>query len=68
LENVLNDITDPSQESVYFALDLSPSKLKLLDNFFNAGNNKFDFAKKYVSKIGEDYEVPDWIDNIKNIY
>ncbi|MEB2782891.1 AAA family ATPase [Algoriphagus sp. C2-6-M1] len=68
LANVLNDITDPSQESVYFALDLSPSKLKLLDNFFNAGNNKFDFAKKYVSKIGEGYEVPDWIDNIKNIY
>ena len=68
LENVLNDITEPSEESVYFALDLSPSKLKLLDNFFNVGNNKFDFAKKYVSKSGDDYEVPDWIDNIKNIY
>ena len=68
LENVLSDIKEPSEEAVYFALDLSPSKLKLLDNFFNTGNNKFEFANKYVSKIGTDYEVPDWIDNIKKLY
>ena len=68
LENVLSDIIEPSQESVYFALDLSPSKLKFLDNFFNSGNNKYDFANKYVSKLSNEYSVPDWIDNIKNLY
>lgn len=68
LENVLSDISAPSEEAVYFELDLSPSKSKLLENFFDAGNNKFDFAKKYVTKIGNSYMVPDWIDKIKGLY
>lgn len=68
IENVLSDVDEPSEEAVYFALDLSPSKLKLLDDFFDSDNNKFEFAKSYVSKLDETYEVPDWIENIKNLY
>lgn len=66
--NVLSDVNEPSEEAVYFALDLSPSKLKLLDDFFDSDNNKFEFAKSYVSKLDDTYEVPDWIENIKKLY
>src|SRR5690606_35767084 len=51
IENVLKDIKEPTEEAVYFALDLAPSKLKLLNDFFDSDNNKFDFAKRYVSKL-----------------
>tara|TARA_R110000744_G_scaffold373961_1_gene486427 strand:- start:606 stop:2528 length:1923 start_codon:yes stop_codon:yes gene_type:complete len=68
IENVLSDVDKPSEEAVYFALDLSPSKLKLLDDFFDSANNKFEFAKSYTLKLDNAYEVPDWIENIKNLY
>lgn len=68
LENVIKDIDNPSEEASYFALDLSLSKQKILENFFNADNNKFDFANKYVSKLTDAYLIPDWIDNLKKLY
>lgn len=68
LDNILKDIQNPSEEASYYALDLSLSKQKILENFFNSGNNKFDFAAKYVSKATDAYQVPDWIDNLKNLY
>ncbi|HEY1055795.1 MAG TPA: ATP-binding protein, partial [Emticicia sp.] len=68
LENIIKDIENPSEEASYFALDLSPSKQKILENFFNANNNKFEFANKYVSKLTDSYQVPDWIDNLKKLY
>lgn len=68
LENIIKDIESPSEEASYFALDLSPSKQKILENFFNANNNKFDFANTYVSKLTDSYQVPDWIDNLKKLY
>lgn len=68
IENILKDVDEPSEEAVYFALDLSPSKLKLLDDFFDSDNKKFEFAKSYTSKMDDSYEIPDWIENIKNLY
>lgn len=68
LENITKEINDPTEEASYYALDLSLSKQKILENFFNADNNKFDFAKKYVEKMTESYQIPDWIDNIKKLY
>lgn len=68
LSNILNSINDPTEESAYFALDLSPSKQKLLENFFDSNNNKFDFSKKYIEKIGSTYKVPEWIEDIKKLY
>lgn len=69
LENVLKDISSsPSEDSSYFSLDLSPSKQKILDNFFNNGNNKFTFATKYCEKLTAEHKIPDWIDDIKKLY
>lgn len=68
LENVLSEIEDPGDEPTFFAFDLAPSKYKILDNFFNMDNNKFDFSKKYIEKLGENYATPDWIEDIKSIY
>lgn len=68
LESVLNDIEEPSEDPTFFAFDLAPSKYKILDNFFNMDNNKFDFAKKYIEKLDSDYSIPDWIEDLKSIY
>ncbi|WP_276978119.1 AAA family ATPase [Flavobacterium filum] len=68
LENIIKDINEPLEVASYYALDLSPSKQQILDNFFNADNNKFDFANKYVTKLTDAYQIPDWIDNLKKLY
>lgn len=68
LSNILNSINDPTEESAYFSLDLSPSKQKLLENFFDSNNNKFEFSKKYIEKISSTYKVPEWIEDIKKLY
>jgi hypothetical protein len=68
LSNVINSINDPTEESTYFALDLSLTKQKLLESFFDKDNNKFEFARKYVEKISSEYKIPEWIEDIKKIY
>ncbi|WP_200890824.1 hypothetical protein [Pedobacter lusitanus] len=68
LTTVLTDINNPSEEPTFFSLDLSPSKSKILDDFFNKGNNKFEFANKYILKLDDTYKVPEWIDEIKKMY
>ncbi len=68
LENIIKDINEPTEEASYYSLDLSLSKQKILENFFNSGNNKFDFANKYVANLSDEYQVPDWIDNLKKLY
>ncbi|CAI9684744.1 AAA family ATPase [Elizabethkingia anophelis] len=65
IEAIPNNV---SEESSYYALDLSLSKQKKLDEFFNKNNNKFEFANKYVSKISDQFIVPSWIDMLKKLY
>jgi len=68
LEQVIKGIENPSEEASYFSLDLPLTKREILNNFFDTGNVKFEFAKKYSEKIGDDYSVPEWIEDIKKIY
>lgn len=68
LSNIIKEIDEPIEEATYFSLDLSPSKQKILEIFFDTSNNKFDFAKKYSEKINSEYRVPEWIEDIKNLY
>lgn len=68
LNTIIEDIQNPSEEVSYYALDLAPSKQKVLEEFFDSDNNKFDFANKYVSKMTSDYIVPEWITEIKDLY
>ena len=68
LTSIIESVNNPTEESTYFALDLSPSKQKLLEGFFDTGNNKYEFSLEYVKKISNDYRVPDWIEDIKNLY
>ncbi|TNE52842.1 MAG: ATP-binding protein [Bacteroidetes bacterium] len=68
IEPIINGIEAPSEEASYFSLDLSPSRQKLLEKFFDIGNIKFEFAQKYAEKIGETYLIPEWIEEIKNLY
>lgn len=68
IETIISGIKEPEEEASFYALDLSPSKQKLLEKFFDTGNVKFDFAIKYSEKIGEDYQTPGWIEEIMKIY
>ena len=68
LLNFINEREDITEEATYFALDLSPSKQKILDDFFDSNNNEFDFAKRYIEKISNIDKVPTWIEEIKNLY
>lgn len=68
LLDILSNADNLTEESTYFALDLSPSKQKILENFFNLNNNKFNFSKKYVEKMSGKYKVPEWIEDIRNLY
>jgi len=68
LSNLIKEIKYPTEESTYFALDLSLSQRELLERFFDKDNYKFEFAKKYSQKISHEYKVPEWIEEIKKIY
>lgn len=51
----------------FFALDLRDSEKASIKEFFDSGNNKFDFAKRYVSSLTPDHSVPSWIDEIRRV-
>jgi hypothetical protein len=68
LDEILSDIHQPPEEASYYALDLSPSKQKILEDFFNTGNNKYDFSVRYSEKISGSYLIPEWIDKLKKLY
>ena len=62
----IDEIAVYKEEPSYFALDLSPTKQQILENFFDKDNNKFRFANKYVEKMTKQYSVPKWIEEIKS--
>lgn len=68
IDAIINGVQEPTEDASYFSLDLSPSKQKLLEKFFDWENIKFEFAQKYSSKIGSHYKVPKWIEEIKDLY
>lgn len=62
----LNSMQEPFEGPSYFSLDLRPSEKSLIEMFFDNGNNKFDFAKKYTETLTADMLVPTWIVEIRN--
>lgn len=61
----ISDIKAESQNSTAFALDLLGSQKLKIDSFFDTGNNKLLFAKKYVENLDAEYEIPAWILQIR---
>src|SRR5690606_34484140 len=68
IEQVLKGVENPSEEAAYFSLDLSLSKRQILDKFFNTGNTKLEFAKKYSEQISDKFTVPEWIEDLKKLF
>ena len=68
LSDIIQGINHPTEEETYFSLDLSPSKQKILEDFLDKNNNKFEFAKKYSQKISGQYKTPEWIEKIRKLY
>ena len=67
LLSFLNEIPeDVSHVSAKISLDLKSSQWAMIDDFFNAGNNKFLFAQKYVENIDCSYDVPSWVEEIRD--
>lgn len=64
----INDMATPDEglES-YSALDLRLSEKEAITRFFDDGNNKFLFAKKYVELMTEENSVPEWISEIRRV-
>lgn len=61
----LSKISEVSQDSSFFALDLKTSEWEAIERFFDAGNNKYEFSTRYCNGLSEDYIVPDWVQQIR---
>jgi ABC-type Na+ transport system ATPase subunit NatA len=48
-----------------YSLDLRGSEWGKIEDFFNKDNNKYNFSLIYAKKIGDEYLVPSWIDEIR---
>lgn len=69
LSPILDAIQKPSEEPSYYALNLRPSDQTILEDFFDTGNNKYEFAKKYCEiDSPPSYKAPDWIIEIREIF
>lgn len=66
LLDFLEEKNGVSEESVYFALDITKSQAENIEKFFNIGKNKYSFAVRYSERIGNTYKVPDWINEVKS--
>lgn len=53
------------QISSGIALDLRHNEQSNIKSFFNHGDNKCLFAKRYVELMKEDHLIPEWINEIK---
>lgn len=63
----LNELSEEvTQESSKIALDLRTSHWFKIEQFFNTGNNKFLFSKRYCESVHENYEVPSWIEEVRS--
>lgn len=62
----LHEIADEvTHESSRLALDLKDSQWAQIEQFFDMNNNKFLFSRRYVEGLGENYEVPSWLEEIR---
>ncbi len=68
IDTILDGLEEVEEKPTYFALDLSPSKQRILEELFDKDNMKFDFAKKYCKKISSSYKEPAWINEIRMLF
>ncbi|EBK7421149.1 ATP-binding protein, partial [Salmonella enterica] len=59
-------VPDEGLES-FSALDLKLSEKEAITRFFDADNNKFKFARKYVELMSEENSIPSWINEIREV-
>ncbi|EEE2002618.1 ATP-binding protein [Salmonella enterica subsp. enterica serovar Kotte] len=59
-------VPDDGLES-FSALDLKLSEKEAITRFFDADNNKFKFARKYVELMSEENSIPSWINEIREV-
>ncbi len=59
----------PSEKNIesFNYLDLRQNEKDVIDNFYNKGNNKYLFAKKYISKAQREHETPSWILELRGL-
>ena len=50
------------------SLDFRGSEWSEIQKFFDRDNNKFKFAQAYSKKLGDAYDVPPWIIEIRNMF
>lgn len=62
----LDSITPSSHGCVHFSLDLRRTESEAITSFFDDGNNKFIFARKYVELMQQEHEIPEWISEIRS--
>lgn len=55
------NIEDITEDSSRFALDLKASEWRIIDKFFDTGDNKILFARKYTGLIDDSSKTPSWV-------
>ncbi|MBV8253138.1 MAG: ATP-binding protein [Chitinophaga sp.] len=81
LSFVADNLKEEYELNSYFYLDMRPTEKVELDNFFNKGNNKWEFAKKYleylalphntpeeIKKAHSKDSIPSWINDIRTFF
>jgi predicted ATPase len=66
----VDEETNKEEIPSFFALDLRPSEYENLLAFFDADNNKYDFAKKFIEELKSEveYQEMDWIGEIREFF
>lgn len=66
VNEMISELALQNYNIVYYALNLRPSELDILNKFFNGNDNKVKFAKKYIEilKTKKPNESPEWVNKI----
>lgn len=64
----INEKTVDAGTPSYYALDITRTQSESLTNFFDSENNKFLFAKKYISLLNDKSDEPSWISEIRRFF
>ncbi|MDI1301387.1 MAG: AAA family ATPase [bacterium] len=65
----LNDVTCHNPDAVCsFALDLLGSQRLIIKSFFDHGNNKYEFSRRYAEALTPQHAIPPWINQIRDAF
>lgn len=70
LKRIVNEAKHvASEKNVYSYLNLAPSENKLMmESYFDVGDNKVDFAKRYVTVDAQQSSTPEWILSLRTYF